>query len=255
MVIEQPSFHIVPAGRGLHWFSAGFALFWRQPWLWLGITMVFLLILLTLGQASWLAMAAPLLMLPMFGGLQIGCAQMQGGEALEFDHLLAGFQAPLRGLLGLAAAYIVMQLFTDQIGKLLARLMGLQALFDAMNQAGTGNLEPLMNTLPSLAGVFMLWLSVVAVLAFLVSLAFLFAPALVAVGRVLPQAALLASFRAASANWRALSVYGLVFALFALVAMCTVLGAFLLLPLSITTAYIAYRDVFADLPEQLSENP
>jgi uncharacterized membrane protein len=254
--MEQPfpAFRTVSASQGWQWFNEGFRLFAGQPWLWIGISIASVIVLAIVGSISLIAWASPVLIMVLLGGLLVGCAHQAAGETLEIDHVLAGCQRPLNALLILGAVLLVTDLAEHVIGHLLAIVLGLGAVEAALAAAANGDPSAILTAMLAAGAATVLWLAVMLVIASLVALAFLFAPALVAVGGVAPQDALRASFRAAWANWRAFAVYSLIFIGFAVIATITVIGIVVLLPISVTTAYAAYRDIFPDLPLHLSED-
>jgi uncharacterized membrane protein len=105
-----------------------------------------------------------------------------------------------------------------------------QALLASVGTALVGALVALLVAVPLLA-------------------AFWFAPALVFMHGVRPVEAMKASLGASFRNFLPFLIYGIIMFVLAIIAAIPFgLGMLVLVPLSITTAYASYRDIFTDDP-------
>lgn len=246
-----------PARRGFAWLAQSWAMFSRARMPWLVLISVYYTILLVvnlvpvIGQLGW-----PLLK-PIFAvGLLAAAWAQERGETPTPADLFKGFKANVRALLPLGAAFIA--------GVALAALS--TSIVDGGLFIGmiAGQQAPTLESLSS--GRLQAGLLFGALVAMPVTLALWFAPALVVFQDAGPAVALRASFRAAMANWRPLTVYGmgvLVFgvllplvagqAMLMLFPSETMLAAvqFVLLAYGLMFAatlhisdYVSYRDVF-----------
>lgn len=249
MQAQSPSFRTVPAGRGWDWIKEGTAMFVRQPGIWLGVSLLTLVLVGIVSRMGILAVATPVVVVLLYGGLMIGCAAQGRGGELEIEHLFAGFKRPVQALLILGVVLMVARLATGWIAGVLGAVFGLGSMVSSFAAAASGDPYALSAALAGAGIMALIWLMVVLTLVTGVTLAFMFSPGLVALGGVAPQAAIQASFLAAWRNWRALTVYGLAGVVLLFLSIITVIGIFVIVPVSITTAYLAYRDVFADVPD------
>ena len=83
----------VAAGRGWDWIVEAFALFRRQPGMWILIVVLAGILLAAIGIIPVLGSLANALLFPIFGaGLMLGCKAQDQGGTLELAHLFAGFK-------------------------------------------------------------------------------------------------------------------------------------------------------------------
>lgn len=250
-----PAFKTVTAERGWAWLVEGFALFQRNPGVWIGICIIWVLAAMVVALLPLGSQINTVFTPVLFGGLMLGCADANRGEDFEIGHLFAGFQKQLVPLLLVGLALMAVELVIGVIITMLAGVFGLTALFGAL--AG-GSLNSALGAGAATAslgvGLFVV-MAVALVLYTVVLLAMNFAPTLVALGKVQPLPALQGSVMATLANWAAFTVYGLITVLLFIVACIPFgLGLLVLIPVLICASYVAYRDVYADLPEQRTED-
>jgi hypothetical protein len=93
-----------PAGRGWTWITEGWEIFRRQPGMWIGLWVVFMVIFLPAGSIPFLGSVLTALFWPVFmAGIAIGCRAVDQGGRLELGHLFAGFREGLATLVGVGA--------------------------------------------------------------------------------------------------------------------------------------------------------
>jgi uncharacterized membrane protein len=234
----------VASGNGLAWWTEGWRLFALSPWVWIGITVAFVVIVTLLHFVPLLGSVAATVLSPVLAaGIMSGCrAQDRGGE-LTINHLFGGFSDRLTPLLVLGLLYLV--------GTMI--ILGVMFVI-AIGTIGMSGIGALMSGDPAVATVTALaTLGVGALLAVLVGLlialplmmAYWFAPALVMLRNDEPVAALRASFFACLANVVPMLVYSIIGLVLAIVASIPFgLGWFVLGPVFAASVYASYKDIF-----------
>lgn len=239
----------VAGGRGLAWVTAGYELFMSRPVLWVCMSMAALAIN---GALSFLPIIGGLFALlfgtALNGGLMIAAQHIDSGEEVSFGDLFAGlkrapgalFVAGFLGVLVMAGGLIV------------AALVGGVGFASLMGSGGSITGGAIIGMLGALA--------VGLTAAFVYCGIIWFAPALIAIEGVGPIAALQGSAKACLKNVWSMTVYSLVLMavvaggliiLAVLAAISKVLGvvalallALAMMPIIITSTYIAFREIF-----------
>jgi hypothetical protein len=99
---------IVPAKNGAAWLLRGFALFRRNPPIWLLLVFVYWLAMALLGQLPYLGPALSMVLLPAFTrSFMALCASLEAGQELRAGVLIGAFRARFRDLAALGALYLV----------------------------------------------------------------------------------------------------------------------------------------------------
>lgn len=237
--IPAPAFNgnsrVVPPGNAFDWLKQGWALFAANPGLWIGLTIVLLVIVLGVQIVPLVGTLAAHLLMPVLGaGMLLVCRKIDEEERVQIDDLFAGFKQNAGPLVMVGVLYMLAMFAIVVIvvivgggsvagGLLSAQPAGLGVIFGGL----------MLSLLLSLA------LSVPVVMAVW------FAPALVFFNRMQPVAALKASFEACMKNVLAFMVYGLIVLVLAFFAALPVgLGFLVLIPVLAGSVYAAYRDVF-----------
>ncbi len=225
----------VAAGRGWDWIVEAFALFRRQPGMWILIVVLAGILLAAIGMVPVLGSLANALMFPIFGaGLMLGCKAQDQGGTLELPHLFAGFKHRTGDL-------VLVGVF-NLVGWVLIA-------FAAAAVIGGGVFMGIMRGgLPG-AGISILLMLIalllVACLSMPLYMAIWFAPALIVLHEVAPMAALRASFYACLNNWLPFLIYSVALLVLGLVAAILAgLGYLVLVPVLAASVYTAYRDIF-----------
>lgn len=230
-----------PAGDGVKWVGEGWKLFAKAPLMWILALLVLVVIVVVVGLVPYLGAFAMLIVKPVFyGGLFVACRAIERGEEFELEHLFAGFRTQLAnlcliGLLLLVGVVLILLVFAFFVG------------FGILSAVIAGNSDNMMAAVAGSAMAILLG-SLVA-LALLVPLlaAYWFAPALVLMHGVPPLDAMKASFGASLRNFIPFLLYGIVMLVLCIVAVIPFgLGLLVWIPLSFTTTYAAYRDIFTE---------
>jgi hypothetical protein len=237
----QPQPRNVGPERGLGWWTAAWTLFTRSALLWIALGLILFVGLAVVGMVPMLGAVAISLLLPVFAGSwMLAARKVHGGEPLEVADLFLAFQgerlAPLLvlGALLLAAMIVV---------GLVAGLLGAGAVFGMAMGGARSSAGGMMAAM----GAGFAALTVVMVLGTVVTMALWFAPALVVFRNMAPVEALKLSAAAVLKNWLPFLVFGAIYIVASIVASILFgLGWILLLPVSLLTVFVSYRDVFGD---------
>jgi hypothetical protein len=247
---------IVPAKSGAAWLVQGFALFRKNPPVWLLLVFVYWLAVALLGQLPYAGPALSMIVLPAFTmSFMALCAVLEAGAQLRPAILVDAFRARFPVLATLGALYLA----SIVVVLVVASLAGDASLLDWALAGREPSQDAVAEGRASRA------LIVAAVAGTPVLLAFWFAPPLVGWGGMGALQSLFYSFFAAWRNWRAFLVYGAVvmlagvavLAVLAMVAVVThghaealrstlLLSTVLSLPILFGSFYASYRDVFPE---------
>lgn len=243
---------VVAAGRGWQWIVEGFALFRKNPLMWVALVSILFVALKVLLHVPLLGLIA-ILLLPIFlVGLMEGCKALERGDPLQIGYLLSGFRknaAPLitLGGISLVGNLLIVMIIAAIGGDAMMTMMkfaaqpaatitpeAAQSVQDAVSKA---TLATIVGTTLSLPLMMALW----------------FAPLLVHFNDMKPLTAIRYSFWACWKNVLPFLVYGLA-ALVALIVVMPIgmatgqvdLGLWMLAPIIIPTVYTSYKDLFSE---------
>jgi hypothetical protein len=244
---------IVPARNGWAWLVQGFALFRKNPPMWLFLVFTYALALTVLHKVRYLGPSIAFALLPVFSvSFMFMCAVLERGGMLHPALLISGFRSGAQTLMVLGVLYLLSIVAVLS----LASLADAGALMLWFLLAQPPSLETFQD--PSFA-----YASLIASVATApVMMAFWFAPVLAAWSRIGAAQSLFYSFFAVLRNWRAFVVYGAVITLAGLLILMSVgvlslllqtdpgLAQSLVLVLAFPTLfasfYASYRDVFPE---------
>ena len=242
---ETPQFPMVPAafdgesrevdvGACFDWLAYGWAMFIAHPGIWLGSSVLLLVILMGISIVPVFGQIAAHLLVPLFGAgmLQICRTIADDGEP-QIGELFAGFSQHA-GQLVMVGVFFAIGVFG--IALLAFLLIGGGVLGGAI----TGR----VGGIGVAFGGFMLAVLLVLLLSVPVIMATWFAPALVYFHGMQPLAAMKASFVAGAKNWLPMIIFGIFLMVAGFFAMLPVgLGLLLLLPVFSAAVYASYRDI------------
>jgi uncharacterized membrane protein len=237
LTVKQP--RRVAMGRGSNWIAAGWRYFAANPGPWIGAAVVWLLIS-SVGSLIPVVSIAINVITPVFmGGLIAGCVDQDDGRPFRFDHLFSGFRdqfGPL-AVLGL----IQLGLF---IGLVLALGIVVAGVLFAAGYADIFDNPNLIYDSGALLAVLLVTL-IGLLVAMPIVMAMWFAPALVVHGKKAPVEALLLSFRGCMKNVMPFLPYGLLLLLLGVFVVATAfLGAMVVMPITVASIYVGYKDIF-----------
>ena len=233
-----PGGQSVPASRGWNWLADGWTLFKAAPGLWIGIIVVFVVILFALAMVPFLGPVAQNLLMPVFmGGIALGCRAIDDGSGLQFNHLFEGFKTRFGTLVAVGALYLA-----GFVAILVVVMMVTGAGVFALFMAGGG--QPDVQSTGAALGILLAMLIVVALSLPLV-MAVWFAPALVVFHDLGAVEAMKQSFTGCLRNVLPFLVYGIIGFVMAVVASLPIgLGWLVLGPVIAASVYTSYRDIY-----------
>jgi uncharacterized membrane protein len=227
----------VEAGQGVAWWSEAWALFMKNPGLWLLFGLVVVLGAIVLHLVPLLGGIAVSLVSPVIaGGWMLSARKVEQGGTLQFDDLFSGFREHLSPLLMIGVVVVV----CDIVFGLISLVLGLGALAGVVGGATYGSTAGVLTGL----GFGLLGLLVALVFAFAIALLLWFAPSLVVFDGVPPIEAMKLSVSTSLRNVPALIVFGLISILLFIPASLTVIGLFVLIPLEMLAMYTSYKGIF-----------
>jgi len=230
---------IVETGRGWQWIVDGFALFRKNPLVWISLTVILVLMWMV---SLMIPMIGPLLFNlfspALFAGLMVGCKALESGEPLELAHLFAGFRKNASPLVTIGGVYLVGTIVV--VGIVFMAAGG--SMLPTVMSKSQPDMEAMAAALRSMA------LGLTIGFAFYVPLLMMiwFAPLLIVFHDQAPVAAMKLSFRACWINMMPFLVYGLaILVLWFIASIPLLLGLVVLLPVLICSVYTSYKDVFS----------
>ena len=242
LVLVLPGKH-VGAGAGWRWIVEGWRLFARAPLMWIISMVVLFIAMLVMNLVPIVGgIAFQLLQTVIWAGFIAACRSLETGGDFEIEHLMAGFTHRFGSLM-------VVSLIFVGLGLLIAIAYFGAVGFSVMGAALSGDNEAVRRALLGSVGIAIVGALVALLVAVPLIAAYWFAPALVFMHDVGPVDAMKASLGASIRNILPFLVYGLVmFVLLIIAAIPFGLGMLVVVPLSITSAYASYRDIFTEEP-------
>jgi len=249
----------VPALNGWKWLVEAFALFRKDPGVWVGIVILLYVVLTLLVRVPVLGVVVVLFVPALLAGMMQGCRALESGERLKVAHLFSGFQKNPGALVTLGGVSLV-----GNLGLLmLLTAMSGDAVTEVMKGTASGAADPaaaeaILRAAPSILRAAL----VVMVLSLPLLMALWFAPLLVHFDGLRPGRALFVSLWACWKNPLPFLVYGLA-VLSAMVVLTPFSVAFrqadlslwLLAPVLVPSIYTSYRDLFVPRAEAPAEAP
>ena len=231
----------VSAGAGATWIGAGWKLFAKAPLMWIVALLILMVIAVVVSFVPIIGSLAFQIATPVFyGGLIVACRSLERGGDFELEHIFAGFKTQLANLAVIGGVFLA--------GMLL--IFGVFALFVGFGIVGamiSGNTEDIMPALASSGFAILLGSLVMLALMIPLLMAYWFAPALVIMHGVGAVPAMKASFGACLRNFIPFLVYGIIMMVLVILAMIPLgLGLLVWIPVSFTSTYAAYRDIFTE---------
>ena len=227
----------VEPGACFAWLHQGWTMFLANPGVWIGSTVLLLVILMAISIVPLFGQISAHLLAPLFGaGMVQICRHLTDGQQPEVADLFAGFRHNT-GSLVMVGVFFAVGIFG------LAFIAFLLVSGGVLGGVITGKIAGLSIALGGvmLAGIVVLLLSVPVIMATW------FAPALVFFHDMKPAAAMRASFDAGAKNWLAMVIFGIFLIVSLFFAMLPLgLGLVLLLPIFSGAVYASYRDIFVE---------
>lgn len=236
----------VPVNNGWLWIKHGYRLIMRSPLQALSLAMLFALSMFVAMLIPVAGVFLAILIMPvMMAGYMRVCRSLEYNEKVDPRHIFAGFKNRTSQLVSvgglLLLGMIVISMVTAVLGgpELSAILSNYQTQPDPTKLIDSLLAPDSAVRFSLLAGFAML---------FLLMLAMQFVPMLVFFNQKSPMEALKASLYGSIRNILPFSVYSLIMQLiaFAVSVIPMNLGWIILLPIGLTSMYVAYRDIFSE---------
>jgi uncharacterized membrane protein len=231
-----------PAGDGVKWIGDGWPLFTKAPLMWIVALLIFAVIWVVAHLIPFIGPIALWILMPaLYGGLFVAGRSLERGGEFELEHLFAGFKTQFVGLMLIGLLLVVGMVVILLVFMFFVGFGVLSAVVAA------GNTENMMAAIAASAMAIALGSLVALALLMPLMAAYWFAPALVIMHGVQPIEAMKASFSACFRNFIPFLLYSIVMLVLCVVAMVPVfLGLLVWIPLSFTSTYAAYRDIFTE---------
>jgi hypothetical protein len=231
-----PGGHGVPAGNGWTWIADAWALFKRQPGMWIGVMVVLIGLSMVAAFIPFIGSIAMMVLFPVFtGGLMLGCQAQDEGGQLEFGHLFAGFRERFGQLAAVGAIYLVATMVIALVVGVVTGV-GMWTMMSGPN--------PDADPAGALAGILLASLVMMALMIPVVMAVWFASPLVVLNGRGAMDA-MKESFAGCLKNIVPFLVYGVIFFLLAIVASIPLaLGWLVLGPVMAISIYTAYRNIY-----------
>ena len=231
LLLDLPMKH--PAGQGVAWLREGFGVFKAAPGLWIGMLIVYIIIMMLLGFVPVLGNLATIVLGPVFtGGFMLVSRNMESGTA-AFNDMFAGFRDKFGPLVVLGLIYFGLFIIP-------------MAIFMAVGMGSMMSMDPTSMESPEALGLpFLLGFLIFIALMIPLAMGMWFAPCLIMFNDLSPWNAFITSFRGCLSNILPFLLYGIVVLLLAIIAMIPIgLGFLILGPTIIGSIYKSYQQIF-----------
>ncbi len=240
------------AGQGWQWIVGGFALFRKNPPIWITLFVIYFLIVIVVSIIPVVGPLVMTLLAPVFtAGFMLACRDVEAGEELELGYLIAGFKHNAGQLITVGGLYLV-----GSITILGLMMMGGGGAI--LGSAALGQMqgaEPTEAMVGAMGGMLVALLVALALLVPLL-MAYWFAPALVVLRNMTAMDAMKLSFVGCLRNMWPFLVYGVIAFILMMIAMIPFgLGMLILVPVLNASIYLGYKDIFPAQQEQETESP
>lgn len=232
--IIQPIPRQVPAKNAWGWTVQGFHLFKVYPVMWIILILIYLVIMVPISMLPSVGSFLSALLAPVFAaGFMWASQAVSRGEELEINHLFLGFKRNTTQLMTVGGFYML-SLLLIAIFVVMSLDKSILELIIAGNELSPEQAQTVL-------------LPVLVALALLVPviMGYWFAPVLVGLHNVSPQAAIKLSFIASLRNIFPFFLYGCIFFGLVLLALIPLgLGLVIVIPVMMTSLYASYADIF-----------
>ena len=211
------------------------------PGVWITITVVLIVIHLLLAAIPGIGPLASAILTPILTAGVMECSRIAvAGQPVLFEQMFAGFRQQTGRLVVVGILTLIAFALISIVAFVILAIVGGSSLLSAVQSGSFGSID-VAAALGAILIALLVWLA----LAVPVTMTMWFAPALVMFDKLPPIDALKSSFHACVKNWWVLSVYGILWLLLALIAAIPFgLGFLLLIPVTIMSVYLSYRDIY-----------
>jgi hypothetical protein len=231
----------VDAGQGWQWIVEGFALFRKNPPIWITLFVIYFLIVIVVSIIPVVGPLVMTLLAPVFtAGFMLACRDLEAGEDLELGYLIAGFKHNTSQLVTVGGLYLVGSI----------TILGLMMMAGGGSILGAVALGEMQGTQPNevmVGAMGGMLIGLLVALALLVPLlmAYCFAPVLVVLRNVTAMDAMKLSFFACLRNMWPFLIFGVIAFVLMMLAMIPFgLGMLVLVPVLNAAIYVGYKAIF-----------
>jgi hypothetical protein len=208
----------VPASHGWRWIKSATAMFMKNPWKWLAMSLLYVLFITLFNFLPKIGqILGTFLSLPLAGGMMLAAHKSDNGNIVRINYLFEGFRHN-RNQLFLVGLYYLGFFFI--FGLILGLLMG-GSIFTFLG-GGPESAEAINAMVQENLSLFFIGMLVIFALSIPVMMAVWFATPLVAISDRTALTAYMLSFKGCMKNWLAFLVYSLAFFLLVIVIMAVV---------------------------------
>ncbi|MEN8179223.1 MAG: BPSS1780 family membrane protein [Pseudomonadota bacterium] len=228
----------VPTGNAVTWLATGWAHFKQNPFAWILALVVWFLLAMVVSMIPLLGGIVVNLLTPIItAGFIIGCRAQDDGDDFTVGHLFAGFSTNAGQLVLVGVIYFgVMILLTIVLMGGFFGLVGMQTM-----EPQDPEMMMSLVTSPAVLGAILLG----SLLFIPVMMAYIFAPALVALNDLKAIEAMKLSFSGCWKNMLPFTVYGLLALIMLIIGSIPAgLGLLIVLPVLTASIYAAYQDIY-----------
>ncbi len=228
----------VPTGNAISWIAKGWSHFKQNPFAWMLALVVWFLLAMVVSLIPLLGGILVNLVTPVItAGFIIGCRAQDEGKDFTIGHLFAGFSNNAGQLVLVGVIYFGAMIVLTLV--LMASFFGLVGMQSMEMQ----DPDMLMSMVASPG--FMVAILLGSLLFIPVMMAYLFAPALIALNDLKAMEAMKLSFIGCWKNMLPFTVYGLLAIIMLIVGSIPVgLGLLIVLPILTASIYAAYQDIY-----------
>ncbi|MES9814757.1 MAG: BPSS1780 family membrane protein [Candidatus Thiodiazotropha sp.] len=230
--------HGVSAGNGLKWIGKGWWHFKQAPVSWIAVILIWFVLAFVFSLIPILgALVVNVLTPVLIAGLMIGCHEQDQGEDFSVSYLFAGFANNAGQAVMIGVFYLIFMILFA---------VGFAALmFGSIGELAAQQADPEAMAMMFFSSSFVIGLLVAALLFIPIMMAYLFAPALVALNEMSAWEAMKASFTGCLKNILPFFLYSLAAIGLMIVGLIPFgLGLLIVSPILIAAIYSAYRDIY-----------
>jgi uncharacterized membrane protein len=228
----------VPAGNGLKWIGRGWWHFKQAPFSWVAVIIIWFVLTFVLSLIPFLgALVVNVLTPVLLGGLMIGCQEQDQDDDFSVSYLFAGFANNAGQGILVGVFYLVFMILF---------VVGFTVfMFGSIGGMSAQQADPEAITALFTSASFVVGLLVASLLFIPIIMAYLFAPALVALNGMSAWEAMKASFMGCMKNVLPFFIYSLAAIGLMIVGIIPFgLGLLIVSPILIAALYSAYRDIY-----------
>lgn len=228
----------VPTGNAMAWLAKGWSHFKRNPFAWMLALVVLFILAVVVSLLPFVGVILLNLFTPLISaGFFIGCRAQDDGDDFTVGHLFAGFSNNAGQLVLVGVIYFGAMIVLTIV------MMG--SFFGLVGMQSMAYQDPEMMMSMMTSPGFIIALLLAPLLFIPVMMAYLFAPALVALNDLKAWEAMKLSFSGCWKNLLPLTVWGLIAMLLAIIGSIPFgLGLLIVMPMLNASLYAAYQDIY-----------